>query len=177
MPSTETDTVINELRSIATGLDRAQTLFAAVDHESENVANRAMAVGFNAIAAGMNQVREAIKEVRTQLSRINDTINQASTSVAAAPREMSPQQVISVLSPATDSVNDAQNGIVAALGRVDEIQNLVRRFLDGGNLGPMLTMLNNIQQVLAGERKRAQDARQHLSAAVNEARQLGESGN
>jgi hypothetical protein len=125
----------------------------------------------------MSQVRNAINEVRARLHTATDAIQNAATAVGSAPNEGSPQQVIAALSPAVDRTDTANREITAALGRADDIHRLVTQVLQGGNPGPMLSMLNDLKQTLARERQHAEQARHHLTEAVTQARQLGESGN
>lgn len=165
MPQTET--VTNELRAITTGLG----------NEAEQISNRALGAGFTAIAAGMSQVRDAINEVRARLHTAADAIGNAATAARSAPNEASPQQVIAALTPAADRTDTTHREITAALGRADDIHRLVNQVLQGGNPGRMLSMLNNLKQTLAKVRQHAEQTRHHLTEAVTQARQLGESGN
>lgn len=175
MPQTET--VTNELQAITTGLGRAQTITTGLGNEAEQISNRAMSAGFTAIAAGMSQVRDAINEVRARLHTAADAIGNAGTAVRAAPNEASPQQVIAALTPAADRTDTAHGEITAALGRADDIHRLVTQVLQGGNPGRMLSMLNDLKQTLAKVRQHTEQTRHHLTEAVTQARQLGESGN
>jgi hypothetical protein len=173
----QTDTIIDELRAMQAGVDRAQSTAAAADSEAEKVAVRAAAAGFSAIAVSMSQVREAIKEVLARLGSVNGSVNEASTSVTAVPKEASPAQVISALTRAVEKVNAAHEGITACIGRVDETKTLTMRVLQGGDPGPMLSMLDSIKEILVLVTQRGGTARQSLTTTVSEAGQMGNSGN
>lgn len=84
--------------------------------------------------------------------------------------------MIVALTTAADRTDTAHREITAAPGRADDIHRLVTQVLQGGNPGPMLSMLNDLNQTLASVRQRAEQAGHHLREAGTEARQLGEAG-
>ncbi|GGM03615.1 MULTISPECIES: hypothetical protein [Micromonospora] len=51
--------ITGELRTLLTGVERAQSLTAAADHQAQETAARAAATGFTAVAAGIARVRSA----------------------------------------------------------------------------------------------------------------------
>jgi hypothetical protein len=172
-----TDTIIGELRAIQAGIDKAQSTAAATDSEAEKVAVRAAAAGFSMIAVGMSQVREAIRQVQARLGSIGGSVNEASAFVTAAPKEPSPAQVLAVLTRTVEKMNAAHGEIAACIGKVDETKLLIMRVLQGGDPGPMLSMLDTIKQILVLLAQRGGTAKQSLTTAINEARQTGNPGN
>jgi len=174
MPLTET--VATDLQTITTGLGRAQTITTGLDKEAERITAQAAGAGFTAIAAAMSQIRTAIGELHARLHAATDAVRDTAASVDHARNEASPHEVITALSPAVDRTDTAHREITAALGKADDTQRLVSQALRGGNPGPMLSLLNELKQTLAGERQHLEQARHHLTEAIAQARQLGESG-
>lgn len=173
----QTETILAELRTVQAGVDRARSSTAALDGEAERVASRAAAAGFGMIATGMSQVREALRDFQARLGRIGGLANEASVPATAASEQPTPEQVIATLTNAAEKVNNIHQEIGASIGRVDEIRTLITRVLQGGNPGPMLSMLENLKQIVSLIAQRTGTTRQSLQAAINEARQTGNSGN
>ncbi len=171
------DAISADLQAMAAGIEQAHTAAAGADARAQEIAARAARSGFAGIAAGMVQVRRAIGEIRTRLTGIGAAVNEAVKPVTAAPQEMSPEQTITVLSPATEKLTAARDGIAATIGKVDQTRRLAATVLHGGQPGPMLTTLDAIKQILDQLTARCDAAQQHLRAAVAEARQIGGQGN
>jgi hypothetical protein len=171
------DTISNELRAIAAGIDQAQNNAAAADSQAQEIAARTATSGFTGIVAGMSRIRDAITEVRARLTAASGSVAEAAAPVAAAPKQPSPQETITVLASATEKVTAARDGIVTALAKVDETQQLTAAILQGGQPGPMLAALETVKQVLIQVAQRCAAAAQHASAAISAARQAGGQGN
>ncbi|MGI5211790.1 DUF6244 family protein [Plantactinospora sp. CA-290183] len=173
----QTDAISGELRAMLAGIDRAQSTAAATQHEAEQVAAKAAAAGFTGIAAGMTQVREAIRDLQARLNSAGGSVNDASAAVAAVPKEASPAEVITALTRVTDKIDTAHQGVGSSVSRVDETRTLVTRVLQGGDPGPLLSMLGTIKEILTSVAQRGGVAKQTLTTAVNDARRMGNSGN
>jgi hypothetical protein len=169
--------ITGELQAMAVGVDRAQANAAAADARAQEVAARAARSGFTGIAAGVTRLRHAIGEIRTRLASVDGSINEAATLVAAAPKEMSPEQTIAVLTPVQQKVDAVRDGMAAAIAKVDETKQLAATVLRGGQPGPMISALDSIKQVLVLVTQRAGTAKHHVETGVGEAQQIGESGN
>lgn len=171
------DTISNELRALAAGLDKAQANAAAADSRAQEIAARAARSGFTGIAAGVSRIREAIREIRGRLAGVSRSVSEAAAPVAAAPKELSPQQTVVVLTPATEKITAARDGIAATVAKVDEAQRLTAAALQGGQPGPMLAALEAVKQVLIQVAQRCAVANQQVGAAIAAARQVGDQGN
>jgi prefoldin subunit 5 len=170
------ETITRDLAALAAGIDHAQTSTQAVDRQAEEVAARAARAGFAGIAAGIIQVRPAIRELQTRLATVRQAIQEATAGVTAAPREMSPEQTIGVLSPVTDKLTTIRSGVAAAIDAVSDTQRQVAAALRGGQPGPLLTALDGIKQILAQVAQRCAETNQHVETAITEARQIGKAG-
>ncbi|MGX7676606.1 DUF6244 family protein [Plantactinospora sp. DSM 117369] len=171
-----TDAISSELRAMRAGLDRAHSAAAAADQEAGQVAARAAAAGFSGVAVGVSRVQEAIRELRNALSRVDDTVSKALALVGAVPKEASPAEVIDALSRVEDTVGAAGERVGSSVNKVDETRSLVARVLQGGDPGPLLSMLGSIKEILVMVGQRGGAARQALEPAINDARRTGSSG-
>jgi hypothetical protein len=171
------DAISAELRTMTAGVDQALKAVTVADGRAQEIAARAARSGFVGIAAGVAEVRNAIGEIRTRVTAVGQSINEAVKPVIAAPQEPSPEQTITALAPATQSVIAAREGITAAIGQVQQTRQMAAMVLRGGQPGPMLTALDAIKQVLDQLAVRCGTALTHLQAAVAQARQTGGSGN
>ncbi|MEV5820569.1 DUF6244 family protein [Micromonospora harpali] len=169
--------ITGELRALMTGAERAQGLVAAARNQAQEVALRAAGAGFVAVAAGMTRVGSAITEIQGSLGSLAASIEQAAKATAAVPHEATPQETIAGLTPVLAAVDSARDATTAIITQVGETQQLVAMILQGGQPGPLLQSLDGIKQVLVLVVRRTGIARQHVEAAVAEARQLGSSGN
>jgi hypothetical protein len=169
--------ITDELRAMSAGVDKAQANTAAADATAREIATRAAGAGLIGIAAGMSGVRKAIGEIGERIGAAGDSISRAATAVAAAPREMSPQQTIAVLAPAQQTIDGAHGQVAAAIAKVDETKQLAAAVLRGGQPGPMLAALEAVKQILVLLAQRAGSAKQRVQIGVREARQTGASGN
>ncbi|WP_433532336.1 DUF6244 family protein [Micromonospora sp. CA-263727] len=169
--------ITGELRVLMTGVERAQGLAAGADNQAQQVAMRAAGAGFVVVAAGMARVRDAITSIQGGLGNIANAIGEATKATTAVPQEATPQQTIAGLAPVQSAVDNARDAAAVTIGHVGEAQKLVTMTLQGGQPGPLLQALDSIKQVLALVVTRTGGARQHIEAAIAEARQLGSSGN
>jgi hypothetical protein len=165
------------LAAMTTGIGRAQETTAAADHAAGQIAARAAGSGFVGIAQAMARVRDAIKEVHAQIAGLGNSVNEARTPVASAPDQMSPQQTIAVLAPASEKIGTIHSEIGGAIAKVDQVRQLATATLQGGQPGPMLARLDAIKQVLVAVAQRGNTAKQQVETALAEARKTGDAGN
>lgn len=168
--------VTGELRALAAGVERAQGQAAAAAKQAQEVAARAAGAGFLAVAAGMARVRDSISGVQGRLGELGELIAGAAKRTAAVPQVSSPDETISGLTPTQNTLDDVRAVATRTIEQVTEAQQLVTAILQGGQPGPMLSALESVKQVLAQVAQRTGSARQHVDAAIAEARQLGSSG-
>ncbi|MDW5327526.1 DUF6244 family protein [Plantactinospora sp. KLBMP9567] len=173
----QTDAIGNELRSMRAGIERARSTASATGREAEQVATRAAAAGFSGIVAGMSQVREAIRNIQAGLGSVDGAVNDASNSLVVVPKEASPAEVIEALNRAADRVGTAHDGVGSSLSKVDETRALVARVLQGGDPGPLLSMLGTIKEILLLVAQHGGAVKHSLASAVTDARRTGNSGN
>jgi len=171
------DRIIGELRAMAVGVGRAQANAAAADSRAQDVAAQAARSGFTGVAAGMSRVREAIGWIRARLATLEGAITEAATVTTAAPREMSPEQALAVLSLAREKVRAAHQVTAAAITQVNETCHLVAAVLRGGQPGPMLATLTGVKEMLVLVARHGGVASQYLGTAIGQARQVGALGN
>ncbi|MFI6160165.1 DUF6244 family protein [Micromonospora sp. PTRAS2] len=169
--------ITGELRALMAGVERAQGLVAAARNQAHEVALRAAGAGFVAVAAGMTRVGSAITEIQGSLAGLSGSIGDATKATAAVPHEATPQETIAGLAPVQAAVDSARDATTGTISQVNETQQLVAMILQGGQPGPLLQALDSIKQVLVLVVQRTGTARQHVEAAITEARQLGSSGN
>ncbi|WBB91397.1 DUF6244 family protein [Verrucosispora sp. WMMC514] len=170
--------IAGELRAVTAGLERAQSLTAAADHQVQQVAARAVGAGFAAVAAGMARVRASISAVQAGLGGAAGTVGEAATAAASVPREAAtPQETISGLAQVQQAIAGAREATAATIGHVDQARQLVGTVLRGGQPGPLLQSLDGVKQVLVLVVQRCGAVQQAAEAAVGQARGLGSSGN
>ncbi|MGC5031135.1 DUF6244 family protein [Micromonospora sp. DT229] len=172
-----TDSIRDDLQTMAEGVATAQQGAAAVDHAVEQIAARAVGAGFAGIAVGLTRVREQVGQVRARLSTIGGILGEASRSVSAVPQQPSPQEAITALTPLVAALAAADGAVETAAAGIEEARRLVAAALQGGQPGPTLARLQQVGQGLAAVRARGGEARHHVDAALAQARQVGDLGN
>ncbi|GAB3149040.1 hypothetical protein GCM10027290_34700 [Micromonospora sonneratiae] len=172
-----TDSISGDLQAIHAGVDAAQQEAAAVDQTVEQIAARAAAAGFVGITVGLARVREAIGQARAQLTTVCGVSREASRSIASVPQQPSPQETIDALKSVMAALSSVDNEITAAAARIEEARQLAMTALQGGQPGPTLARLQQLNQRLAAIRAREGEARHHAETALTQAQQVGELGN
>jgi hypothetical protein len=97
--------------------------------------------------------------------------------VAHAAKQASPEETVAVLAPVLERMNTVAGGVNASIEKVNQAQKLAASVLQGGAPGPMLAKLDAIRQVLVQVAQRAAAAKQHLEAALQQVRAVGDAGN
>ncbi|WP_433388557.1 DUF6244 family protein [Micromonospora sp. KLBMP9576] len=169
--------ITGELRALTTGVDRAQTLAAAADNQTQEAALRAAGAGFAAVAAGLARIRDAISTIRGGLGGLATTIGEATKTTSAVPQGASAHETITGLAPVQHTIDGIHDTAAATIAQVDQTRQLVTTVLHGGQPGPLVQSLESIKQVLTLIVARTTTARQTVETAVAEARQLGSAGN
>ena len=169
--------ITTELRTLATGVERAQSLAAAADQQAQEIALRAAGAGFAAVAAGVARLRGVIATIRGGLGSLAAAVGDATKATAAVPQQANPEETIAGLTPAQSAIDGVRDQTTATITHVGEAQQLVTVVLQGGQPGPLLQALESVKQVLATLVQRIGTSRQLIDAAIAEARQLGSSGN
>ncbi|MEU8048476.1 DUF6244 family protein [Micromonospora haikouensis] len=170
------DSIGDDLRTMAEGVATAQQGAAGVDHAVEQIAARAVAAGFAGIAVRLARAREQVGQVRARLTTVGGILREASRSVSAVPQQPSPQEAIAALTPLVAALAAVDGAVEAAAAGIEEARRLVAAALEGGQPGPALARLRQVGQVLVAVRARGGQARQHVEAALAQARQVGELG-
>jgi hypothetical protein len=165
-----------ELRAMVTGLEQAQARSAALETKVLEATARIQAAGFLGIAQNLVRVKTAVGEVRARLTAVANDTGEANRPVSAAPREVSPQQAIAVLTPASEKLTVATQTTAATIEKVSETQKLTATVLQGGQPQQLLALLESIKQTLIIVAQHAQGARKELDETLAEVRQAGQSG-
>ncbi|MEU7981413.1 DUF6244 family protein [Micromonospora sp. NPDC049081] len=172
-----TDTIGADLQAMAAGVDRAQQETAAVDQAIEQISARSVASGFAGIAVGLARARETLGQARSRLAQADGVLGEASRSLRAVPQQSSPQETIAALTPVLAALTALDGHVSAAGSAVDDTRRLLAAALHGGQPGPTLARLQQVLQLLTILRTRRTEARQHVEAALAQARKVGELGN
>ncbi len=170
-------TIVQQLRGMAAGIERAQHAVAAADSRAEEIAQRAMMTGFAGIAVGVQQLRMSISEVRQRLMSIGRSVSEAASPVAGASGRPSPGETVALLNPADEQVGSVRSELVGLIEQVTRVQQQAGAVLLGGQPGPMISALDQVKQLLAEVIGQSDLTRQALQEAITEARHLGGQGN
>ncbi|MFB6392261.1 DUF6244 family protein [Polymorphospora lycopeni] len=171
------DTIQAGLRTIAAGIGRAEEMAASVDHDARQVASQAVATGFVRIAQNMVGVREVLGQIRAGVGGLAVLAGEATTVLAAVPRQSTPQETVAMLAPVIEKLNGIHDGVGGCIGQVDQTKQITAAVLQGGDPGPLLARLDAIVQILAVVGQHVNAAREQVLAAIGEARRTGSSGN
>jgi hypothetical protein len=171
------ETISGELAAMRAAVRQAQANASAADARAEQIAHRSAASGFTGIAAGMNRVRQAIGEIRRSLGGASASLDDGAQSLASAPRQMSPEETITALTPVHNLLEAVGSRAEATATQVDAAKQIVLTVLRGGQPGPMLAVLDSIKEVVGQLNQRGIAARQHVESAISRARQIGDEGN
>ncbi|MEV0732543.1 DUF6244 family protein [Polymorphospora sp. NPDC050346] len=79
---------------------------------------------------------------------------------------MSPQEIISVLTPVLEVLAATRSGIGATIAKVTENQYLTIDVLHGGQPGPLLACLDAVKQLLVRAGQRGDAAEVHAEALL-----------
>ncbi|MFI0797174.1 DUF6244 family protein [Micromonospora rubida] len=169
--------ITGDLRALTAGVERAQSLTAAVDRQAQEIAVRAAGAGFAAVAAGIARVRAAVSTIQIGLGSVAAAVGEATTAAASVPRQATAQETIAGLAPVQQRIAGARESTTATISHVDDARRLVSAVLHGGQPGPLLQALDSVNQVLVLLVQRSGSAQQAVEAATNQARQLGSSVN
>jgi len=167
----------DEVRVLASALDRVNGAAGAAVGRAQEIGARAARAGFAGVAAGMARVCTALGEVRAALTPVGGSLGEAAVSLAAVPKEATPDQVVAALNAATGKVTAARDGVAGVAARLTDVQRLVLAVLQGGQPGPMVSALDGVRHGLAQVGQRCDAVNVRISAAVEEARKIGDAGN
>jgi hypothetical protein len=163
-----------ELRAMVTGLEQAQARSAVAETKVLEVTQRIQAAGFLGIAQALVRVKTAVGEVRARLTTTATNTGEASRPVSAAPREVSPEQAIVVLTPASEKLLTATQGTAATIEKVTETQKIIAAVLKGGQPQQLLALMESIKQTLIVVAQHAQGARREMDETLAEVRRAGQ---
>ncbi|MEV4724145.1 DUF6244 family protein [Micromonospora humida] len=168
-----------ELRTLATGVERAQSLASAAEQQTQEIGLRAAGAGFAAVAAGVARIRGAIATLWGGLGGLAGAVGDATKATAGLPQQASPGETINGLTPVKSAVDGIRDQTAATIMHVGEAQQLVVAVLQGGQPGQLLQALESVKQVLVVLVlvQRTATTHQVVDVAIAEARQLGSSGN
>ncbi|GAA0909297.1 hypothetical protein Vau01_105920 [Virgisporangium aurantiacum] len=161
---------------ISTGLARAQDTAAAAHTAAEQIGSRAAASGFAGIAQNMARVRDAVQEMGESVGALVKTSAETRAQVAAAPKQLSPQETIGALTPVAHRLDEVRQGTSVSIELVNRTRQLVGAALQGGQPGPMLARLDAIRQTLVAVAERVTTAKQHVEAVIARVGQVGDEG-
>jgi hypothetical protein len=165
------------LGAVGAGLERAQQQTAVADHAAEQIAARAAGSGFTGIAQNMSRVRAAIREIGTGASAVAGRAGEAARVVAATPKQSTPRETAAVLEPVTQHLDGVHGGIAAVMEAIGKAQQLTNAVLQGGQPGPLLARLDAIRTTMLAVAQHINQAKQHTTTALAEARTTGDQGN
>ncbi|MEH0972805.1 DUF6244 family protein [Micromonospora sp. CPCC 205546] len=168
-----TDSISDDLRAMAAGVDTAQQQAAAAEHAVAQIAARAVAAGFTGVAVRLTQVRELVGHVRARLTTVGGVLDEAPRVATAIAQQPSPQDTVSALTRLAATVSTVDAAVVAAAAGVEQGRRLTAATLHGGQPGPTLAHLQRLGQSLTTIKARTGEARQHVEAALTQARHIG----
>lgn len=166
-----------DVAAIGNGLTVAAQCTARADQAAQQIATRSAASGFIGIARNLAGLREAIRDIHVGIATVTNTVGEASTAIAAAPRQPTPKQTTAVLDPLVQKLDAVHGGIGAVMDCVAKAQQRANAALEGGQPGPMLARLDEIRQTLLAVAQRKEQAKKNVDVARAEARKVGDQGN
>jgi uncharacterized phage infection (PIP) family protein YhgE len=164
------------LAAMSNGVDKARQATAAADEAAQKIATRSAATGFTGIAQNLSRLRAAIKEIQTGITAVNTPVSEASASVAAVPKQATPQEALGVLEPVTQKLDGVQAAVAAVMERIAKAQQLAASILQGGQAAPMLARLDTIRQTVHAIAQRIDQTRTDVAQALAAARKTGDQG-
>ena len=165
------------LAAMSNGVDKARQATAAADDAAQKIATRSAASGFTGIAQNLSRLRAAIREIQAGITAVSGPVSEASTSVAAVPKQATPQEALGVLEPVTQKLDGVRAAAAAVMERIAKAQQLAAAILQGGQSGPMLARLDAIRQTMLAVTQRIDQTRTDVTQALAVARKTGEQGN
>jgi hypothetical protein len=171
------ETIGGQLRGLGDGLDQVQHSAAAAGQRAEDITARAAALGMTGVAIGVQGIQQQIMEVRQRLATVGQALSAAVGLVAAAPPRPSPDQVVQALSPASEQVGSAANGLTGAAQQVEQVQQQAHAALAGGDPGPLIQALGQVKQLALELAQRCTGVRQGIDQAIVQVQATGRPGN
>lgn len=147
---------------------------AAIAHAGAGaIETETTSVGFLGIAAGIKLLRERLERVRQMQTEVASVARSTVEIVQRVTADMSPDDVISTLTPAVQQMDVASAATTAILIEVNAATVQANASLKGGKPEKMLGLLGEVEQAVALAVARLWDAKAQAEEAIAEARQMG----
>lgn len=169
------ETIVDDLRVMAAGVDAARDNATAADAKAHAIAAQAARSGFTGIATSMSRLRSAIAEIQAPLVTVGGLLSEAVSMMVAVPMQMSPERTVAVLAALQETVSNIRDQVAATIVKVEESKQLTVAVLSGGQPGPMLSALDRVRQILVLVAQRGGMAAPQVETIIGRARRAGES--
>lgn len=169
----EVDKIVSELHRALEGLGRARTAAAQADAKAAEVQGRAAQTGLRGVAENVARVREQLGRAQTLNATVGETLEAAVGIVQKVVGDMTPDEVVATLSPAAEKISGARTQIAAAVKELDGAKGQAAAALQGGQRGPLVTVVDQARQLLAQAMAVTEAAKQRADEAIGETRQIG----
>jgi hypothetical protein len=173
---TTIEAVAADLAAMGNGLDTARQATAAADDAAQKIAAQAAGSGFSGVAQNVSRLRETLREIQTGIAAAGGPVGEASTAVAAVPKQPTPQETLGVLEPVVQKLDGVHAAIATVMERVAKAQQLAAAVLQGGEPGPMVARLGTIRQTMQAVAQRNSQAKNNVTEALAAARKTGDQG-
>lgn len=167
------DATSRQVHAMAAGVAKAHVKTEATLRQVHEVAARAAGAGFAVVAIGLEPVSNALVGARATLGAAARTTTELAAILARVADQETVELLVATLAPVPAALCMVDADLMAARAAIGDARRHVVTVLQGGQPGPLLTALDNINEVLLLVRQRADMAQTHVATAIIGARRLG----
>jgi hypothetical protein len=171
------DRISGDFRAMSSGVTTGQRIAIAAGASVDEAIVQAARSGFTGVVVGLQAVRSGVGELEAGLIAAHAQVAEAAKLTVRVPSEMTPQEVIQVLTPVGQGLDAIQRGLDASTATLAEVRRLAVATLRGGQPGAIVAALENVKQVVEQVERRRAETKRHVEELIAAAAKVGVSGN
>ncbi|WP_018351941.1 DUF6244 family protein [Longispora albida] len=171
--ATVTAPILSALANAGVEISDAQATTATTIGHADRVRQQAHAQGLDGVAHSMSDVVTSIETVAASLGAAHAAVRDAEPPVRGIGSGTTPQEVRERLLASIAAIDTSTTAITACFPPLDTAESTVRTALAGAEPGPLLRLLDQVNQAAARGKRAAGTARNHAAAQIPEVTAIG----
>jgi hypothetical protein len=167
------DDALNHLKNCTRDVDHARTTTSAALDKTRTAQQRAGQAGFLGVARHLDRPIRSLEGHPPQLAQLASTIEQASAQLSEITADTTPEEVLTRLRAAKESIGAALDQASTAIVTCADARDQVNVALQGGHPDEILGILEDERRTLAGVIKSLRAADAAVDKAIGEAENVG----
>jgi hypothetical protein len=169
----DVDKVVGALQQALEAAGQAQSAVAQLGGRAQQVQSRAGASGFRGVADRIGAARHRLKQIREMQAVMVTTAKGTAEMVHRVTADMSPADVVSTLSPASQQMGSASTTASGISAELDKLNAEIAAALRGGQPGPLIALANQVKRALTQVVGNLETAKRATDETIAAARQTG----